>query len=81
MAKSIANIPAVEQFIVEAESTNLDKKWKNWLEDFTLYLDATGITQDAQRKALLLHLSGKDVKNIYRTLKDSEDKFKCCAKA
>ena len=35
----------------------------------------TGITQDAQRKAILLHLSGKDVKNIYRTLNDSEDKF------
>ena len=75
MAKSIANIPAVEQFIVEAESTNLDKKWKNWLEDFTLYLDATGITQDAQRKAFLLHLNGKNVKNIYRSLQDSEDKF------
>ena len=38
-------------------------------------MDATGVTQDQQRRALLLHLGGKDVKNIYRTLKEDTDNF------
>ena len=75
MAKNIGNIPAVESFVVEESSTNLDKKWKIWKEDFLLYLDATGVTQDAQRKALLLHLGGKDLKMVYRTLQHIDDNF------
>ena len=75
MAKTISNIPAVENFIVEEGGANLAKKWNIWKEDFTLYLDATGVTQDTQKKALLLHLGGKDIKSIYRTLKKTEDKY------
>ena len=63
MARNISNLPAVEPFIVD-DTQNLDKKWENWREDFSTYLLATGITQEAQKKALLLHLSGKQVKEI-----------------
>ena len=54
---------------------NLDKKWGNWREDFSVYLLAPGITQEAQKKALLLHLPGKQVKEIYNTLKEETDGF------
>ena len=33
---------------------------------------ATGDTQEAQKKALLLHLAGKDIKQIYKTLKGND---------
>ena len=65
MARNISNLPAVEPFIVD-DTQNLDKRWENWREDFSTYLLATGITQEAQKKALLLHLSGKQIKEIYK---------------
>ena len=34
-----------------------------------MYLIATGVTQDVQKKPLLLHLAEKKVKEIYKTLK------------
>lgn len=70
MAKAISNLPGLEQFIInENDTTNIDKRWEIWREDFELYLMATGVTQVAQKKALLLHLAGKDIKEIYKTLK------------
>ena len=76
MAKPIGNIPAIEPFVVEDNlSTNLDKKWSIWKDDLELFLVASGISQDAQKKALLLHLRGKDLKEIYRSLQATEDKY------
>ena len=35
MARAMHNLPGVEPFIVgDGVSTNLDKKWINWMEDF-----------------------------------------------
>ena len=43
---------------------------------------ATGDTQEAQKKALLLHLAGKDIKEIYKTLKgnDTDQYIAMCEK-
>ena len=79
MARSISNLPAIEQFSID-ETTNLDWKWEYWLEDFEIYIAATGVTDVKQKKALLLYLAGKDVKDIYKTLKpkegENEDTYK-----
>ena len=73
MAKVISNLPGVEQFIInENDTTNLGKQWETWKEGFELYLIATGVTQGAQKKALLLHLAEKNVKEIYKTLKGND---------
>ena len=73
MAKLISNLPGIEQFIInENDTTNLDKQWETCKEDFELYLVATEVTQDAQKKALLLHLAGKNVKEVYKTLKRND---------
>ena len=62
MAKAIINLPSLlPLFVEEIFTTNLSKKWEEWLDDFNIYLHATGITQ-AQQKVLLLLLAGKDVK-------------------
>ena len=70
MAKAISNLPGIEQFIINENGTiSIDKRWEIWRVDFELYQMATGVTQEAQKKALLLHLAGKDIKEIYKLLK------------
>ena len=63
------NISSIEQFIVDkSDTTNLSKKWILWKEDFTLFVKASGVTKDGQKKALLLHVAGKEVKEVYHSL-------------
>ena len=69
MARALNNIPAIESFVVErSKTTNLSKKWDTWKEDFTLFVTASGITNVEQKLALFLHMAGKQVKEIYRTM-------------
>ena len=69
MARALNNIPAIESFVVErSKTTNLSKKWDTWKEDFTLFVTASGITNVEQKRALFLHMAGKEVKEIYRTM-------------
>ena len=76
MAKIISGIPVIEPFaILDGSTTNLHRRWEIWKDDFTLYTTANCITQDSQKVALLLHIGGTEVKEIYRTLKDSQDKY------
>ena len=76
MAKSI-NIPCLQPFIIESNtSSNLDKLWIRWREDLVLFLMASAITSDDQKKALLLHLGGSDIKEIYRGIQQMGDKYK-----
>ena len=74
MARSISGLPLLEPFIVESNvTTNLDKKWMDWFEGFKIYLVASGITQDQHKGALSLHLAGKDIRDIYETLREEND--------
>ena len=41
-----------------------------------MFLTASGITQDEKEKALLLHLGGKALREVYRSLQAAEDKYK-----
>lgn len=66
MVKVLDNIPGIEQFIVEkSDTTNLAKNQATWKADFNLFVVASGITNNDQKKALLLHMAGKEVKEIY----------------
>ena len=65
MAKLMQNIPFVEPFVIDkSTSTNLDKKWKSYLEEFELFTTASGVTEQKQKVALLLHLGGKDLREV-----------------
>jgi len=56
--KLMSNIPAVEQFhISKSTTTNLDKQWKLYMDEFELFILASGITDNPQKLALLLHLA------------------------
>ena len=72
------NIPFVGSFTIDkSTSTHLDKKWKSYLEEFQLFITASGVTENKQKTALLLHLGGKDLRGIYyKTVKAETDTIK-----
>ena len=76
MAKAISGIPGIEPFVISnGSTTNLHCRCEIWKDDFALYTIASGITQDSQKLALLLHIGGTEVKEIHRTVKDSQEKY------
>ena len=50
-------------------------RWTKWVQRFVNYTTAVNITGDAMLKALLLHLAGERVHDIYDTLADEGDKY------
>ena len=41
---------------------------QRWIRSFTYYVQARGLTDAEQKKALLLHLAGQNVQDIFETL-------------
>ena len=60
MAQLLRNIPI-------NNVSNLDRSWKIYGEELELFLTASGITNDNQKRAVLLHISGKQVRAIFNT--------------
>ena len=55
-------------------------RWKRWLSGFELFADGKGLivaadnaTVKQRRRALLLHLAGPDVQDIFATLLDTDE--------
>ena len=55
-------------FDLTGESASVGVRWKRRKKGFMYYLDARGITQVKQDKALLLHSAGTDVQDIFEKL-------------
>ena len=71
MAKLINNIPTVGHFVIYRNtSTNLDKKWTKYIKEFKLFIVGSGINDGKQNIALLLHLGGENLREIYKTVKE-----------
>ena len=63
-------------FDIKSDPTNLSEKWKKWLRSFEYLAVGRAITDDNQKAALLLHLSGPDVQDLYETLGTVGDETK-----
>ena len=61
------NLPGLESFN-GYESSNLDRRWELYQAEVELFLQAPGVTNDSQKRAILLHTSGKRVREILATL-------------
>ena len=48
-------LPAVPPFKVTGNETCLGQQWEDWI--ITYYADASGVTNAAQKRAMLLHLA------------------------
>ena len=63
-------------FDPSSEPSSLGQRWKNWTKRFQVYLTAMNITDDKQRRALLLYQAGPATQDIFETLADTGDDYK-----
>lgn len=59
----------------DTRETNLGVRWKKWKKQFEYYIVASGITQAAQKRALLLHVAGPRLQDIFETLSETGNSY------
>ena len=52
------------------EPATLAQRWDKWKAEFELYVAASGVEDKLQKRALLLHLAGPGVREIFKTYPD-----------
>jgi len=62
----------LEPFDPKIDTSVIGQRWKRWMRSFTYYVEARGLTDAAQKKAILLHLASQDVQDIFETLPEAE---------
>ena len=60
-------------FDPKGEPTTLSVRWKWWKRAFHLYVASKGVTNQAQKVALLLHSGGMDLQEIFYTLAPEDE--------
>ena len=71
MARAILNVPSIQPFDITGDQTSLSKRWETWLKSFNYFVTGSGVTDKGQKRALLLHLLGTRVQEIFETLTDT----------
>ena len=69
----------IQPFACYTDPATLGPRWTRWLTSFELYADGKGLIIDddatavvkQRRRALLLHLAGPDVQDVFSTLPDT----------
>jgi len=59
-------IPQIAPFIPDADLKSVAQRWKRWYDRFDNLIIALNITDAARKKALLLHLAGEQVYDVFR---------------
>lgn len=54
---------------------NLCTTWDQYLKRFDYFVKASNITKDEQKRALLLHVSGTEVQDVFESLGDTGTTF------
>ena len=65
MAVCLSGLPGLPAFEAVGEPVTLAQRWITWKEDFELYVTASGISEPTQKRALLLHLAGLTVRDMF----------------
>ena len=72
MAVALSGLPCMGHFDTVGEPATLAQRWKRWEREFKLYVAAAGVTDDTQKRALLLHLAGQGVRDIFATFSEED---------
>ena len=59
---------SVLPFDDKSDCANLASNWNRWLRSFSYMVQGRAIAAVDQKRALLLHLAGPDVQDLYETL-------------
>jgi len=65
MAVSLSGLPGLQAFNAVGEPATLAQRWLTGKDEFELYVTASGISDPTQKKALLLHLPGPQVRDVF----------------
>ena len=68
MAEAHFDIPPLRAFDPLTEPNSVGQRWKLWKKRFETYLAALGITDNTQKRALLLYQAGEATQEIFETL-------------
>ena len=72
VSKQSVSIQPLPEFSPDAEiGASLAAKWSLWIEDFEMFILASGITDPKRKRALLLYQAGQRVREIFRPLQDT----------
>ena len=67
----MAEITSIPPFDAFDQASSVGPRWTRWKQRLQYYIDARGITVDNRKRALLLHLAGPAVQDIFATLSDT----------
>ena len=70
-----ADLPPLPQFEPLTDPSSLGQRWKNWVKWFKTYIVATNITDDKQKRAMVLYQAGPATQEIFETIPDTGDDF------
>ena len=73
MASKGLDLPLLAHFDPVSDPASIGQRWKAWKRRFTTYLSAMAITDDTQKRALLLYQAGPETQDIFETLPDIGD--------
>ena len=68
MAVCLSGLPALKPFDTAGEPAMLEQRWNIWKAEFELFCSALGVADPTQQRALLLHLAGIGVREIFKTI-------------
>ena len=66
------DLGGIPQFDCHGDPTTVGARWKKWKRAFDFFVVGKGITNIAQKKALLLHCGGMGMQDIYYTFPETE---------
>ena len=64
----LGSIAHIAPFVPDADPTSVAQRWKRWSDRFDNLLIALNITDNTRKKALLLHLAGESVYEVFEGL-------------
>ena len=68
-------LPTPNRLVLDIDSAVQAKQWEEWLQEVTMYFVAADITDKARKRAVLLYLAGKEVRDIYEAFTDTDKTF------
>ena len=68
-------LPTLAPFSVLSDSATLSQRWTKWVKSFEYSLVASNVTDKKRQRALLLHLAGPEVQEVFETLSDTGDDY------